>query len=84
MPKMIIVQKKLSKMLREFTGMIHSVGFYQKMAIDESILRFVIPTWILLNFYSTVSSLVWENELKNWEMFTILKLAIFLVKSDTV
>ena len=44
-------------MLREFTGMIHSVGFYQKMAIDESILRFVIPTWILLNFYSTVSSL---------------------------
>ena len=78
MPKMIIVQKKLSKMLREFTGMIHSVGFYQKMAIDESILR------ILLNFYSTISSLVWENELKNWEMFTILKVAIFLVKSDTV
>ena len=49
----------------------HSVGFYRKYGhfgltfhdkIDESFLKFLSLTWVLLDFYSATRGLVGENE----------------------
>ena len=38
-------------------------------------------TWVLLNLFSSVGSLVWENEGNNWELFTRQNLRHFHIHS---
>ena len=65
----------------------HTVGFSPKHGhfcptfrdkIDESFWKFSNLTLVLLDFYSAARSLVWKNA------GTILKVSIFLVKSNSV